>query len=398
VKVSIPHNLVYLSGAPRVSTRPEAEASGPRAHILGVIDAFRENGWNVEPYIVGDRVPIDWIKGSEKKLGESVLKRLAADFVRVAMGEWNARKARKLLGERCDWVYERFGVYQMLGRHFKRCGIPWIVETNGALFHEAKAERSSIALVQWARRRELRVYREADVLITITEALKEIIVDAARVPADKIIVVPNGVDTSRFNPATAVPRRIYAEPTIGLVANLFRWHALDLLIDAVSELDSEGIAFNIVVVGDGLMRTEWESHAHSLGFGERTAFFGQVPWSDIPSLIAGFDLCYSGQVNLQIGKMYHSPLKLYEYMAMGKPVVASAFEDSRRVVRPDETGFLFEGGNKESLKRTLRSAWKARSRWKIMGEAARELVVREHSWKQRVRTMIGQIEEVLARV
>ena len=223
-------SLLYLSGAPRVSTRPEAELSGPRAHILGVIDAFRENGWQVEPYIVGDLVPADWIRGSGKKLEASAVRRMAADAVRVAMGEWHARKAWQLLGGRCDWAYERFGAYQMLGRNFKRQGIPWIVETNAPLFLESKAERSSIAFSGWARRRELSVYRQADVLVTITGALKEIIMNVAEVPAEKIIVVPNGVDTSRFDPAKAVPRRTFQGPTIGLVGGLYRWQALDLLM------------------------------------------------------------------------------------------------------------------------------------------------------------------------
>lgn len=382
----------YLSGAPRVSTRPEAEASGPRAHVLGVMDGFRQCGWGVEPYIVGDSVPTDWIRGSERKLEASHMKRLAADVVRFGMGQFHARRAWRRLGGTCDWVYERFGAYQSLGGLFSRHGVPWIVETNAPIFYEAKAERKAIAFASWARRLELSVYRRADVLVTITKALKDILVDAAAIPAEKVLVVPNGVDTERFSPCAARPKRFFEGPTIGFAGALIAWQALDLLLECIADLDREGVNWNVVIAGSGPMRESWEARVAELGLAGQVAFLGRVPWSEIPALVSGVDLGYSGQVELQVGKMYLSPLKLYEYLAMGKPVIASAFEDACRVIRPSETGFLFQGGDKESLKSALRSAWRSRPGWQEMGVRARDLIVREHSWRQRVSSMIGGVE------
>jgi glycosyltransferase involved in cell wall biosynthesis len=100
---------------------------------------------------------------------------------------------------------------------------------------------------------------------------------------------------------------------------------------------------------------------------------------------------------LQIGKMYLSPLKLYEYMAMAKPVVASAFEDAQRVVQEGETGFLFRAGNKDDLKGALFKVYHLpRTVLPDMGRKARKEIVTNHSWTARVRKMTGDVDCMLS--
>lgn len=95
--------LGYLSGAPRVSTRPEAEATGARAHVVGVMNAFRALGWQVRPFIVGDRVPVDWVRpGSRQRMSRSLPRRLAADVARIGLGRRNAGRAVAELRGRVD--------------------------------------------------------------------------------------------------------------------------------------------------------------------------------------------------------------------------------------------------------------------------------------------------------
>src|SRR5262245_25319551 len=106
----------YLSGAPRVSTRPDAHATGPRAHAVVVIEALKAYGFTVYPFIVGDRVSRKWTgAGSAQTLHHSRLVRLAADVARLALRWANSRRARNVLDGKVDWVYERFGIFQALG-------------------------------------------------------------------------------------------------------------------------------------------------------------------------------------------------------------------------------------------------------------------------------------------
>ena len=93
--------------------------------------------------------------------------------------------------------------------------------------------------------------------------------------------------------------------------------------------------------------------------------------------------------------MYHSPLKLYEYMAMAKPVLAATFDDARNVVDEGKTGFLFDPTSPEDLKGALRRAYEARQRLPAMGHSARQSIVARHTWTARVRRMIPEIQRIL---
>lgn len=387
----------YLCAAPRVSTLPEAEMSGPRVHVIGVMNAFEAIGWKVIPFIVGDRVSRKWvIKGSEQVLSSSFFTTLAADIVRLFMGIINAYRAWRELDGKVDWVYERSATLQSLGWLFRQHRVPWILETNSILFYEAKVERKSLILNQLARWMEIQAYRKSDVLICISEALKEIVVSELSIKAEKIIVVPNAVDTEFVTPERHGIKRIFTSFTVGFVGHLSPWQGLDLLLISLCELKAEGLDLSLVVIGDGLMQREWESLAENLGLANQVCFLGRLPHEQLLPYVAGFDVGYSGHINLEGKKVYRSPLKLYEYMAMAKPVVSSVVEDAKSLVSEGETGFLFEPGNKADLKQALKRAYQAQADLQEMGYKARQEVVVNHSWICRMQTTIEQVEQILA--
>lgn len=388
--------LGYLSGAPRVSTRPEAGALGPRTHVLGVMNAFRWLGWEVRPYIVGDRVPLKWVAGeaTERAMRQSLLKRIAADLVRLGLGAVHGPLALREVGQ-VDWMYERYGAFQALGWWFQRKGIPWILETNAILYREATQDRSTVALSDLLRKAERWSYRQCDVLVCISQELADLIVQDIGVPRHKIVVMPNGVDTEHLDPSIACPVRFFEGPTLGFVGQLQSWQRLDLLLEAIAHLHKESIFYKLVVVGDGVMRETWEMRAASLGLAQHVRFVGRVPWEEIPNYIAGFDLGYAGAVPLSAGLMYLSPLKLYEYAAMGKPIVAADHADARKLMADGAKVYLFEPGNREGLIRALRQAFKEREHWLKAGIRNRSVVVAKHSWESRVRNLIENVETIL---
>lgn len=389
--------LGFIAGAPRISTNPNAEMSGPRSRVLGLIQGFESLDWSVKPFIVGDRTPQEWsAKGSGAAVSKGFIRTLAVDLVRIGLGMFNSWQSWRELGEQVDWVYEYAATLQCLGWIFQRQGIPWILQVEALLYYEAKAERKALVLDGIAKRLELWSYRQCDVIACVSATLKEILVEEIGINPDKIVLVPNGVDIQFLDPQLHQAKRLFSGFTIGFVGSLYSWAGLGLLLEVMSELQAEDYQISLVIVGDGEMKSTWSEQAQSLGLEEQVKFIGRVPWQEVPQYIAGCDIGYSGQIQLQMGKMYLSPMKLYEYMSMGKPVIASAFEDAQRLVIEGKTGFLFQPGDKQTLKQALITAFDAQDRLLSMGQQARQQIEAEHSWTNRVQHLLEETEKILS--
>ncbi|MEM8719353.1 MAG: glycosyltransferase [Cyanobacteria bacterium P01_G01_bin.39] len=388
--------LGYLSGAPRVSTDPQAELGGARTHVLGIITAFEKLGWDVKPYIVGDKVPRKWVtKGSEKVVSTSFFRTLAVDLVRLIISVMYSRKAWQDLKGQVDWVYERCGTFQAMGSKFQQNGVPWILETNALLYEEAKFERKSLILYRLARHLEIKAYQECDVLVCISNNLKQRLISETGISEAKILVIPNGVNIEYVNPDKHLPQRLFRRFTVGFVGSLYAWSGLDILFKVLRELQVEGLNLSLVVIGDGQMKDTWIKQVQQLGLAENVKFVGQLPPEELLPILAGCDLGYSGHFDLQGKQAYRSPLKLYEYMAMAKPVLASAIEGTKSVIREGETGFLFQPNDKNSLKQALVKAYTDQNKLPEMGATARQEIELNHSWAKRVQVLIEESGRIL---
>ncbi len=387
--------IAYLSGSPRIATRDDAEVAGPRAHILGFVAALRRDGHMVDEFILGDllnrRVSGE---GSLRMITGGWLRQFAVDLVRLVLRVTVARRARRHLEGPYDVVYERFALFQQLGQSFQRDGTPWVVETNAVISQEARRERNTLALHRLAAWLERRTYRQADLVVCISDALRDLLVEQADVPPEKIVVIPNAVDVDRFaaieTPAGEVADG--ADPVIGYVGWLTERQGLDQLIRALRELRGRGLAARAVIVGDGPDRPRLERLAADEGVADAIAFVGQVPWSDIPRWIGTFSVGYSGQRGVGGMPMYHSPLKIYEYLAGARPVVATNHPDAEVALLKPRAGWTFEAGNDEDLTAVFEQVARLDSaELSRYGERARTHVEGHHTWQHRSRLLLAEL-------
>lgn len=387
----------YLSASPRISTYSCASETGPRAHILGVMNACEKLGWEANEFILGNHVPKSWItNGSQKKLSKGgYMRSLAIDLTRISLAEISKPLALNKISTDVSWVYERYASFAALGFAFKARGIPWILETNALLFQEAVIERNTMSLVNFAKEREINAYHFCDALVCGSDLLKKVIIEETDVPSKKVIVVPMGVDTEKLDPRRTKQKRFFSGFTIGYVGSLYNRQGVDLLIEVAKELRDDGLDISLVIVGDGLSYTTFKELADDLKMSSHIRFTGLVAPEEVPSYISGFDICFVGQKPLENQRMYYSPLKIYEYMAMEKPVIASAFEDARNLIYDGVTGFLYEPGDKKELKMAILRASEEAEKLPAMGQKSREIILKNHSWNARVETMFNQISDLL---
>ena len=379
--------LGYLSGALRVSTRPDAEASGPRTHVVGFLRAAERCGWDVHRFVVGDTPAAQRLApaGRAEAVRGSRAKQAATDALRLAAGVRNRRQAWRELGGSVDLVYERFASFQALGAAFQRRGVPWVLETQGPYFHEAKQERGAMVLTGPARRIELGAYRRCDLLVCVSEPLRALLVELG-VPESQTFVLPNGVDPERFD---ARPPMASDRLTVGFVGTVRRWQGVDTLVEAVALARGRGVPVGAVVVGDGPDLDALRALAVARGGGDHISFPGRVPADEVPSHLASVDLGFSGHLPLLGGHMYHSPLKLYEYLAMGKPLLAADHPEARSLVEETGAGALFPAGDAAALADVLEAidvdAVRAAS------TRVRSVVLERHSWDARLQALEAEL-------
>ena len=251
-----------------------------------------------------------------------------------------------------DCIYERYACANAAGVLAKRLvGVPLILEVNAPLVLERQEFEGGLALPGVLGGVEKYVFRSADRCIAVSTPLADYLA-AAGMPRERIEIMPNGADASRFDPAARAPALrarlgISAGPVVGFTGVVRRWHGPELLVQALAECGVPQA--RLLIIGDGPRVGEIKALARQFGIGERIAVTGRVAHADIPDYLAACDVTVSPRATF-----YASPMKIPEYMAAGRAVVAPRMANIEDLVDHGRTGLLFEPESVESLARQLR--------------------------------------------
>ena len=189
----------------------------------------------------------------------------------------------------------------------------------------------------------------ADAVITISEALKNLIVSWG-VDDAKVTVIPNAVDTSLFTPQLKSTHLIEKynlkdKIVVGFIGSITAYEGLEYLISAVEELLSDGYNLSLLIVGDGKEKNRFEKLAKS----KEIIFTGRVPYSDVEEYYSVLDMCVYPRNDYEVCR-YVPPLKPLEAMAMKKAVIVSDVAPMLEMVQNGVTGLVSQANNKDSLK------------------------------------------------
>ncbi len=378
--------ILYLSGAPRLSTKPTTESLGPRSHILGVIDAFRGKGAVVVPFIVGDDVPQSFhASGSEARMTASGLRVLGADLARMLYRLRSRFRLRRLLRADGNWpelAYERYALMQELGSVARRRGSIWVLEVNALLALESTSDRRATSSRRVATFFEGRTLRRADLIVAVTKNLQSAISSTYGISPDRVLVVENGVNASKHGSACADP---HSQPTVGFLGTLYSWQRVDELLRAVQRSDTPWL---VRVAGEGPEQAALRVLAESLGLGDRVTFLGRVHPDDVPGFLSTVDVCYAGHGSS--AGVYFSPLKLWEYLAAGRPVIASSHDATDRLSRSGYAVRVFGEGELE-LDVALRAAADELPSLLATAVADQARVADAHSWGARIAPLLERV-------
>lgn len=293
-----------------------------------------------------------------------------------------------------DVFHERFTRLSMGGAWAaRRLGVPYVLEVNADILDEwdsfGQGPRGLQRLaVRWT---SALCFRQAAAIVAVSEPLKSHLMRAWGLPEEKIFVLPNGADVDRFKPNVEPPTArivlgLDEAPSVIFVSGFYPWHASLELIESFALVHQQIPAARLYMVGDGQMRDQTETYARQLGLDHVVCFVGTVPHEQIPNWLAVADVAVMPYPKLS-KELWFSPLKMYEYMAAGKAIVASRAGQIAEVIKDDETGILVAPGDTHHFAHALIRLLNDKNERNRLGMNARRQAVEHHSWDQYVRNL-----------
>ncbi|WP_457427311.1 glycosyltransferase family 4 protein [Roseateles sp. P5_E7] len=370
-----------------------ASKDGQAVHIEEMITALREQGHEVRVVAPGggDDEPsgqmgaeVGWVARLRARLPKAVYELLELVYTLVAYRRV-AAAAREF---KPDVIYERYNLFLLAGLMLKRrTGLPLLLEVNAPLAEE-RGKFGGLGLPWLARWAEAKAWRGADFVLPVTDVLADH-VRAVGVPDERIVVVPNGINEAHF---AAAPSQLDAKASLGWPQALVLgftgfvrdWHGMDRVIRWMAS-PAAPVEARLLVVGDGPVRAELEQLAADLKLGDRVRFTGVVHRDRVPGLVAAFDVALQPAV-----VAYASPLKLIEYLALGKAIVAPNQPNIAEVLSDDVNALLFEPGDAAGLERSLARLAHEPALRQRLGDGARDTINRmQLTWAGNARKAVG---------
>ena len=373
--------------------------TGYGSHMRGMVNGFREEGHTVEILVLGNKpqsadssTQTNSFKSTLKKLLPKILWRTLKEIQQIRFDKHAAQELQKAVQSFTpDIVYERSawmsnGSVEVL----KSFNIKHIVEINAPFEEEVEEfEKASSFIAHVGKKKLKNLLQSAELVAPITTSLEKYLIENYDVDKKKCLVVANAIDQREIQITNSRVEEIRnsfnltTKKVIGFVGSIFPYHGVDRLINGVSKLKSTDSV--ILIVGDGYLIPELKKLASELGISSRVHFTGSVPKEDIYNYISAMDI-----VTLPNTEWYCSPVKLFEYGALGKRIIA-VNEAGVADIMSNEDGELFENNDNAFQEALI----KAVSEFDIMEEKAKgfqQKIVTHHTWKSNAAAILLEIK------
>lgn len=374
-----------------------ASKDGQYVHVEEIIKSMKKAGHDV--YIVSPQIAENQGFGGDGGFVASLKAKLPRAFYEVLEFAYSFLVLFKLIiaarRHAPDFIYERYNIYNPAGVWAKKLlGIPLILEVNSPLYHERK-KFDGLALSWLAQWTEQYTWNHADHVLPVTHVLAKILATQG-VKNENMTVLHNGINKSDFMVGQDRGQRrnqikAEAKVVIGFVGFCREWHGLDQIVELIAKAGNDQLFF--LLVGDGPARENVEVIAQALGVSDRVYITGVVGRTDMPGWLDAIDVALQPDA-----VSYASPLKMIEYLAKGKAIVAPYQENICELLNDKENALLFDKEDKAALLKSVQLlATDKELRDRIKMGAAKTIEEKSLTWDNNVEKIVGISKRLIDR-
>ena len=370
---------------------------GASTHILHNLRGLVNGNFNVHLITPNDGVlpPEDTIEGARltrisQDLSQNFLAR-AVHFGKSVLSHLALNPSYDVVHYRNIW--DGFHITQ----NKKKFGYKTIFEVNGLSSIELKYHYPGMdaSLLAKIKEQELATLHLSDAIICPSNVTRDYIASLG-LNRKLVTVIPNGVSPSDF-PVTPLPIRDGREPVLLYIGTLADWQGLDIVIKALPKiLEQQPVKLRILGRGRSRQRKMLAKQIRKLGLDEYVLVQPAVPHHEIPAVIASADLCVAplglNDRNVTQGAC---PIKVLEYMAAGRPLLASNMPIVRELVREDVDGLLFSPNDPDDLARQVNQLLKDMELSKRLAESAAGYVREKFTWHESQKKLLKVYEKLI---
>jgi glycosyltransferase involved in cell wall biosynthesis len=380
-------NILYILQEDTGSNKLK-KIGGIIAHAVGVIEAFRKLGHNVN-IVTFNKLP--YIEGGN--VNYSLIPRISLSLpgVRGLLQQYKiySNIVNNIQNIKPDLLYFRWPSNIFLSRIKKKYpDIPVILECNTVRGMNRRPKGRFTEFIE--RIEEKQNIKTADIISAVSDDVRNFLLNKyPGLDPSLVIVNPNGVNTEKFKPCNSNIRKFYNIPddatVIGFSGYFAEWHRIDILIEAIQHIE-----YNVRLLLIGTGNKSIENMLRSLASEknkERIIFTGPVEYDRMPQYLSACDILAVPQHEKQ---SHRSPIKLFEYMAMEKPIIAANVGQLKLVIENNVNGLLFEP-NTEGLISVLRRLIEDKLLRQRLGQKARIDAITKYSWKVNVERILSEL-------
>lgn len=372
-----------------------ASKDGQYVHVEELTKALRKLGHEI--IMVSPSVAENKEFGSEGGFVKSLkthMPKALYELLEFGYSFYAYRKLAKAIKEhQPDVIYERYNLFLPAGIWIKkRFKLPFLLEVNAPLFDE-RNKYDGIALKGLARWTERYAWQNADVVLPVTKVLAEI-VQREGVPFERMVVIHNGIDKEKFSDsldaATAKQKLgIKENLVLGFTGFVRDWHGLDRVVDLIAGDKDRDRHF--LIVGDGPATSSILKRAKEKNVEDRVTVTGIVSRNKVADYVSAFDIALQPDV-----VDYASPLKMFEYLALGRAIVAPSKANILEILTHEDNALLFDADDQNAFYAGIeRLCLDSELRHRVARRAKETIDEKNFTWVSNAQRVVDLFEQQL---